>query len=231
MRLRHECASFRERSERYARIWSIVSLGPFGASITATIPFCVEPPLSIAFLLSLSEHLMDETLIGTCPESGDSPLSWAGNLSGLLTFALGIFVTCTALLAATRNAGNEIKSRNTSLKRTKLHISRIRASLNNLTIRADEEFDDLAQVIRPALDAYDFATTEMEEYMERFEAKEVGRSGIGLRWIYIKWWYQEKETAAGFSKLESCSRHLTAAQLTFVQRQVNYKMFTKEKMV
>jgi hypothetical protein len=155
---------------------------------------------------------MDHVTIGVCPDGGDSPLSWAGNLAGLLTFALGILVTLTALLAATRNAEKEIEAKRTLLKQTSLHVNRIDKSMKNLLIDADPDYGDLQPIIDSAIEAYGSAVKEMHDYMEdHFQnSKPI--------WIHIKWWFMEKEIAAGFANLQSCSEHLTAAQLTLVQR-------------
>jgi uncharacterized NAD(P)/FAD-binding protein YdhS len=155
---------------------------------------------------------MENATIGACPEGGDSPLSWAGNLAGLLTFALGVFVTFTALLAATRNAEKEIEAKNKLLAQTSAHIERLKESITDLKKVADRDYDDLSLVIDPAVDAYRDAVKDLEQYMKHhFEKHKYRRT-------HIKWWYMEKETAAGFANLQSCSEHLTAAQLTFVQR-------------
>lgn len=155
---------------------------------------------------------MDNATIGACPEGGDSPLSWAGNLAGLLTFALGVFVTFTAILAATRDAEKEIEAKNGLLTQTSAHVDRIRKSVQGLLNDADEDYHSLKLVIDLALDAYDNAVKDMKGYMEAHFQKPKYRQ------TRIKWWYMEKETAAGFANLQSCSQHLIAAQLTFVQR-------------
>ncbi|KAK4159736.1 hypothetical protein QBC43DRAFT_123641 [Cladorrhinum sp. PSN259] len=157
---------------------------------------------------------MDNTTVGACPEGGDSPLSWAGNLAGLLTFALGVFFTFATLLAATSNAEKEIEAKNKQLEQTCSHLDRLYESIHDLEKVADQDYDDLRNVIKPAVDAYRDAAIFLSGYMS-FHFREPT-----YRRTHIKWWYMEKETAAGFANLQSCSQHLTAAQLTFVQRRV-----------
>ena len=157
---------------------------------------------------------MDNTTIGACPDCEDSGLSWAGNLAGLLTFALGIFVTVTALLAATRNAEKEIAAKNKLLDHASGHISRIKESISRLKIIADRDYYDLKEVFDPAVTAYEDAVEDLREHMKNhFETPKKSR-------CHIKWWNMGKKTAAKFANLQSCSEHVTAAQLTFVQRLV-----------
>ncbi|KAH8906838.1 hypothetical protein BR93DRAFT_978361, partial [Coniochaeta sp. PMI_546] len=157
---------------------------------------------------------MDNATIGACPEGGDSPLSWAGNIVGLLTFTLGVFATFTAILAATGNAEQEIEANKKLIKQTRSHLNRINDSVNGLLKDADRDYGSLKLVIDGAVDAYDKAVNDTDKYMkENFPNPK-------HCWTHVKWWYMEKETAARFANLQSCSEHLTAAQLTFVQRRV-----------
>jgi hypothetical protein len=155
----------------------------------------------------MKQQIMNETRVGACPDGGDSPLSWAGNLAGLLTFALGIFVTLVALLAATRDAEEEIKSLQRRLKLLKDHITWIGEYVADMNVQADPRWDD----IRPAVNTLEGQSREVDDYLAKHF------SNPSLLWTRIKWWYRERETTTMFAKLESCSGRLVSAQLINLQ--------------
>ncbi|KAH7305283.1 hypothetical protein B0I35DRAFT_484038 [Stachybotrys elegans] len=106
---------------------------------------------------------MDHRTIHMCPEGGYSPLSLAGNLAGLLTFAFGVFVTLTALLAATCNAENETEAKRALLTQTRLHVNRTGKSTSGVLIDEDLDYGDLKRIFDSRMAAYGSAVSEMEK--------------------------------------------------------------------
>ncbi|KAH8646731.1 hypothetical protein BX600DRAFT_476849 [Xylariales sp. PMI_506] len=150
---------------------------------------------------------MNCTLQEVCPACDDSPLSYTGNVTGILTFALGLIASCVAFLSITRNAENEIQTLNLIVVETNQHISDITGYITRLELRRVDN-----PLLVESLHNYDTAQREVADYLSKF----ITSTSL---WNRLKWWYMAKETAAMMARLNNHQQRITAIQLTFLVQQ------------
>lgn len=155
---------------------------------------------------------MNCSLQEVCPACNDSPLSFTGNIVGLLTFALGLLASCVAFLSIVRNADSEIESLVRDTNETKAHIVKMSIHIGKLGLRQNSpDLKDMYDLLTDCLAGFAKAQNSVAKHLEMF------RLPTSL-WTRVKWWYMEKETAAQMAKLDSYNQRITALQLTFLLR-------------
>ncbi|KAK4183674.1 hypothetical protein QBC35DRAFT_90920 [Podospora australis] len=153
---------------------------------------------------------MNCTLSEICPkEGGDSPLSTTGNITGILTFFLGLVFSFIAFFSLIRNADTELSNLLTIVSDTKNHISQITAHLTKLETRQEPNVRSMQQVLLSTLVSFRQAQQEAEVYLSRFS------KGMSFA-KRIQWWYLEKETASHMARLESHNQRVVGVQLTLL---------------
>ncbi|KAK4452244.1 hypothetical protein QBC34DRAFT_399501 [Podospora aff. communis PSN243] len=163
---------------------------------------------------------MSSSATDTCPacECDDSALSTTANVTGILTFALGLFASLLLFFSITRNADSEIRNLLHIVAETENHISGMRRYIRWLAIRRDD--DDLADMQDSLTDSivrFDRTRQEVSTYLAGFRT-ERSPSTWTIVWARVKWWYMEKETAGQMARLEGFNQRITAAQLTLLLR-------------
>jgi len=118
--------------------------------------------------------------MSNCPP--DSPLSTAANITGILTFALGIVSFCAAFYAITYNASQEIRDCNDSLREMKAHINQIAEYFEELKAEADSELEH--NPIKQSLDK------SLNGLKTRRQKIEQDLSHIAGR---LQWWYRRQD--------------------------------------
>jgi len=172
---------------------------------------------------------LGQQLKEACPPCDDSPLSYAGNITGILTFALGLAASFLAFFSIIRDADVEIGSLHQIVAETKAHISAMRKHFETLGLRRDDDLELMQVPIRNSLAGFEEAALEMERHLGEFAAVPTLGSGSGSgsrsssssssHWARrVRWWYRGKETAAKMATLESYNHRITAVQLTFLLR-------------
>lgn len=150
---------------------------------------------------------MSSRPIGVCAECGDSDLSVVSNILGILTFGVAFLASCLGFIVIACGASEEISRISDILKQTKEHIDRVEDYRTTLMLRADPSLKSLDKSFDDSIMAF----RELRDDME----KELGGYNKGALLVrHFRWWYREKEVAAGMARLESCKQHLSAIQLT-----------------
>ncbi|KAM5354704.1 hypothetical protein ACJ41O_001351 [Fusarium nematophilum] len=171
---------------------------------------------------------MDCTLTEGCPECSDSVLSTTGNVLGLLTFAFSFFLSLAAFLTITRNADGEVRDLHRALDRTDKHIGQINSYLRDLEMQRDPVLGEMRDAMASSFHEFKIAINDIRKHLSRFgdapsddEDGRVSRSqapSSSSYWTSLRWWYDEKDTAAKMAKLESYRQHFNAIQLTLIAR-------------
>jgi hypothetical protein len=152
---------------------------------------------------------MDATTPTYCPKCGDSPLTWTGNVLGILTFALGLIISSAAFVAATRGADKEIEYSKGILKETEEQIDKISTHMDTLKYRGGNNLQHMDQLIYDSLESLRVAREAMDGKLKQFKTPT-------FIWNRVRWWYDEKEIGVGMAKLD-CQRQLVATvQLTLL---------------
>ncbi|KAK4203626.1 hypothetical protein QBC40DRAFT_293743 [Triangularia verruculosa] len=146
-----------------------------------------------------------------CPACDDSPLSTTGNITGILTFTLGLIASCVAFFFITRNANTEIQSLLDIVNETENHIIQMAKHIGRLDLRHSPDFVEMRNLLIDSLRRFKEAQRETRTHLKSFEKS-------GSPWTYIRWWYMEKETAAQIARLQGYNQRITAIQLTFLLR-------------
>lgn len=158
-----------------------------------------------------------------CPDCdcSDSPLSIVANLLSVLTFALGVTASFAAFTAVTRGAAKEMEDTRDVLRMTRQQIAQARQFLNALENRADPDLGMMRGLVGDSLQGFVAAEEEMATLLHDFRLARKGPSHgpVGLSFSSrMKWWYREKDLAAGMAKLREFQQHFAAAQLIFLER-------------
>jgi hypothetical protein len=154
--------------------------------------------------------MMNCTHSEACPSCDDSPLSYTGNITGILTFALGLIVSFIAFITIIRGAGNEIQSLLHTVEETEEHIAQMKTHIKRWDLRRpNAEIQDIISLLMMSLDQFGEARKEAADHLELFKRP----LSLCSR---IRWWYMEKETSAYMARLDSHNQRITAAQLTLL---------------
>ncbi|KAK4224723.1 hypothetical protein QBC38DRAFT_288817 [Podospora fimiseda] len=154
---------------------------------------------------------MNSTIQDICMSCDESPLSTTGNVTGILTFTLGLIVSCGAFFSIIRNADSEIKSLQDTVNEMEGHIFQMATHIGRLELRHNQVSTEMHGLLIDVLKRFQKAQKKASCYLRRFE-------NTDSLWTRIKWWYMEKETAAHMASLESYNQRVTAIQLTFLLR-------------
>lgn len=153
-----------------------------------------------------------------CPECSDSPLSYTGNIVGILTFVLGLLISFAAFLAATRGADEERRRSREVVQRTKNQIMGIRDHIEDLKYQAGSNLEGMDNLIDDCLKSFDEAWRDINGKLN--ESKPIGTFKTGRSpmsvWDRIRWWYHEKEIIGGLARLESQRQFFATVQLAFL---------------
>lgn len=120
-----------------------------------------------------------------CPPCDDSPLSYAGNITGILTFALGLVASCLAFFSIIRDAHVEISNLRQIVIETKGHISAMREHFETLGLRRDDDLEFMQVPLRNSLASFEDAAVEMGQHLSEFTTL---TSSSSSQWARIKWW-------------------------------------------
>ena len=158
-----------------------------------------------------------------CPDCdcGDSPLSVVANVLSIFTFALGVIAYFAAFTAVTRGAAKEMEDTRDVLRMTRQQIAQARQFLNTLENRADPDLSTMRSLVGDSLQGFVIAEEEMASLLHDFKLGGKGPSQgmAGLSWSSrLRWWYREKDLAAGMAKLREFQQHFAAVQLIFLER-------------
>jgi hypothetical protein len=146
-----------------------------------------------------------------CSECGDSPLSWTGNVVGILTFALGVIISSAAFIAATRGADKEIQYSKEILRETKEHINKIHTQLDTLKYRGGNNLQGMDLLIYDSLESLNVARKDMDGKLADFKTP----TSV---WNRVRWWYDEKEIGVGMAKLDFQGQLFATVNLTLLLR-------------
>ena len=152
-----------------------------------------------------SQKLNPEMLDLNTDAPADSPLSIAGNITGILTFALGVFSFCAAFFAITYDAHREIQDLKDTVKERKLHIDEIERYFEELDIAADADFEQsqIKQIVGTSLSGLKKRNTEMERDLGAVRGR-------------LQWWYRRQDVTSSLARIETQLQYLGAVQLTFL---------------
>ena len=158
-----------------------------------------------------------------CPDCdcSDSPLSVVANTLGILTFALGVTAYFAAFTAMTRGAAKEIEETWNVLRMTQEQIEQAKQFFNALADRSDPDINAMKGLVGDSLDGFKAAKQGMVRLLDDLGLEEKGPNHkvIGLSWsLRLRWWYYEKDVAAGMAKLRESQQHFAAARLIFLER-------------
>jgi len=135
----------------------------------------------------------------------DSPLSIAGNVTGILTFALGVFSFCAAFYAITYNAHGEIQSLKEAIEERKLHVDELERYFEELDVAADADFEDsrIKHIIGNSLASLKKRHLDMERDLGAIKGR-------------LQWWYRRQDITSSLARVETQLQYLGAIQLTFL---------------
>ncbi|CAG1990976.1 unnamed protein product [Fusarium graminearum] len=145
-----------------------------------------------------------------CPDCGDSPLSTTGNILGILTFALGLFLSTVAFMVAVRSAETEIDDLIESLKSTGRYIDQMTRFFASMGREADPEMTGMGLLPSDATESISNTQTKLLDELE--ETKKT-ISELPTR---VDWWYRAQDVKAKLSKLDSERQHLHSVQLALL---------------
>ena len=158
-------------------------------------------------------NLYPKQMAGTCPpcpECDDSLLSSIANYLGILTFALGLFLSTFAFLVTVRSADKEVDALIGSLESTGRYIEQTKAFFQAMNYEADLDLTGMG--ILPSS-----ATRSIEDTHSRIlgslRETKLHISQLPTR---VEWWYRAKDVQADMSKLDSERQHLHSVQLTLL---------------
>ncbi|KAF8856375.1 hypothetical protein BDZ45DRAFT_675605, partial [Acephala macrosclerotiorum] len=152
---------------------------------------------------------MNATTPACCPECRDSPLTWTGNVLGILTFVLGLTISSAAFVAATRGADKEIQYSKGILRETEEQINKIQAQLDTLKYRGGNNLQHMDQLIYDSLESLKNAREAMDRKLTNF------KTPTSL-WNRVLWWYDQKEIGVGMAKLDCQGQLFSTVQLTLL---------------
>ncbi|CEF72025.1 hypothetical protein FGSG_11692 [Fusarium graminearum PH-1] len=145
-----------------------------------------------------------------CPDCGDSPLSTTGNILGILTFALGLFLSTFAFMVAVRSAETEIDDLIESLESTGRYIDQMTRFFATMNHEADLEITGMGLLPSNATKSISDTQTKLLQDLE--ETKKT----ISQLPTRVDWWYRAKDVEAKLSKLDSERQHLHSVQLALL---------------
>lgn len=145
-------------------------------------------------------------VVASCPTAHPTaPFSTTSNVTGILTWVLGVVWTCLVLLAATYNAPQEIRDYEASLAERQYHIQKIDRFVQELIVGADLQMEsELRDLLTNAI-------REAKSYQEGLLGKV--REVKGSR---LQWWFRRQGMASSMTRLETQMQHLSGLQLTFL---------------
>lgn len=158
---------------------------------------------------------MNYTIPDIC-SCDDSPLSYTGNITGILTFTLGLLVSLIAFFSMIRNASTEIQKLTHIVDETDEHIIQMVQHLGRLELRRiNQNFVEMKDLLMGSLGRFSNAQVEAATYLKTFNKGGLGGSTASLL-TRIRWWYVGMETAAYMAGLEIHNQRVAAVQLTFL---------------
>jgi hypothetical protein len=144
----------------------------------------------------------------------DSPLSTTANITGILTFAYAILVSCLLFLASVRTADSEMQQLLSQTRQTSRHIETLSNYFQDQDLVADIDLAPMRGPIKAAL--RDWRKTNQSLTTQIAKLNEMG-PGIKRR---VAWWYWQNDILAGMAKLRSEKDDLSALLLTYLSRLV-----------
>lgn len=140
---------------------------------------------------------------------GDSPLSIASNITGILTFAISLIGFVVAFFKITLGAENEILKLHELQVASCEHIVKSEKAVAPLFRGANEDYLQVRELVDGALGAVDKATDDIERFIGRFHDKN-RPVGVGAR---VTWWFARGEAEAYRAQLNNAQQALTATLL------------------
>ncbi|KAL7911337.1 hypothetical protein GGI35DRAFT_345200 [Trichoderma velutinum] len=145
-----------------------------------------------------------------CPDCGDSPLSTTANYLGILTFALGLFLSTFAFLVAVRSAEKEVDALIGSLEATGRYIEQTRKFFAALNHEADLDITSMGLLPPNATASMEMTQSRMLKYLRET------KNNISQLPTRVQWWYRAKDVQADLSKLDSERQHFHSVQLVLL---------------
>ncbi|KAK3360375.1 hypothetical protein B0T25DRAFT_446864 [Lasiosphaeria hispida] len=137
--------------------------------------------------------------------AADSPLSIAGNITGILTFALGVFSFCAAFYAITYDAHREIQDLKDAVAERKSHVDELERYFEELDVAADADFEQshIKPIVEKSLSGLKARHVEVEKELAAIRGR-------------LQWWYRRQDITSSLARIETQLQHLGAIQLTFL---------------
>jgi len=121
----------------------------------------------------------------------DSALSIAGNVVGILTFALGVFSFCVAFYTITYDAHREIQDLKDAFEGGKSHVEELGRYFEDLDIAADVDFEH--SCIKPIV------ANSLWSLKRRHRELETELGDIRGR---LQWWYRRKDITSSLAVIK-----------------------------
>ncbi|KAK3984890.1 hypothetical protein QBC44DRAFT_405985 [Cladorrhinum sp. PSN332] len=158
---------------------------------------------------------MNCTLEEACPACDDSALSYVGNITGILTFALGLAASFVAFFSIIGGIEAKILDMQKRVNTAADQVSGLKSSIKGLVLPGEtypslekELSDELSQKLLTILTAFLDNRDKMLKYLEGFELP-------ALPWTRFQWWYKDSETTERFAKFrrsqEECNQQIKDA--------------------
>ncbi|OAG37612.1 hypothetical protein AYO21_08220 [Fonsecaea monophora] len=173
------------------------------------------------------------------PEDSESALSTTADIFGILTFALGLFASCVAVMAAMYHANEDVEYYKGILRESREQIVQMKDLFEQMNIEADGAFlpvrdpinsslKDLQQEFNSTVEkfmAFDFADPTINPIPHTSECHGTGQSvprsldpssatlpSISA-WKRLEWWWKEKDMLLRITKLQNQKNHFTVLLL------------------